>query len=795
MSISPTIINDVLPRTQIVATSGQVQFDCTWTADVASDIVVFKTPNGDAPDDATQVVSTNDYTVTFVGGSRTVRVTFGTGVDEDDLITIIRNTLADRQNLYTNTNFTPTMLNQDFGIRTLVEQQAQLVNDEIAPKYNYTATIEDSDLVLPILEAQQVWRKNEDNTGFEAYTIDGTPAPSSSPFITYEADASLENPQNLGLLSSGILKQTVASGTATLSIATPGTDYYGPGQTPPIPVAEGGTGSATAAGARTNLGLGTMAVQDANAVAITGGSAVLGSGSVATSPSAGIDIANKDYVDTVAAGFTFVSPTNVATTADLNATYDNGVSGVGATLTCNVNGAITVDGVALNTLDRVLVKDQSTTYENGIYYVSTQGDGSNPFVLTRSTDYDAVPEISAGNIIFVLGGASYTNASFVETAVVVVIGTSPILFQQFSQTFPLSMGNGGTGASLTPTVNNLVYSTASEMALLATANNGVLVTSAGGVPSIATTLPSGLTIPGYATSGANSNITSMTGLTGGLRAPTAILDTNGNEVISFTGVASAVNEINFLNGATGVFPEMRPQGGDTNIDMTIRTKGTGQMNFTSENTTAPFRWYSGTSLQHTTVWSVPNTAAGRTITLQDLDGTMAYLADRGAVLLNTFTSSAVAQQDITGLTGYTNYLIVFNNLLPATNATSLLMRFSDNNGSSYIATANYNTQGLLASNASVSAAQTVGATTITTSNSWINTATIVGGGSILLCNFNSANSRKNGLFNAVYVSSAGLMANYQCGFQFVGTNTLNALAMYFSSGNITSGTWSVYGLK
>ena len=69
-----------------------------------------------------------------------------------------------------------------------------------------------------------------------------------------------------------------------------------------VPIANGGTGATTASGARSNLGLGTMAVQNANAVAITGGSAALTTGSVVTAPSAGIDIANKTYVDSMISG-------------------------------------------------------------------------------------------------------------------------------------------------------------------------------------------------------------------------------------------------------------------------------------------------------------------------------------------------------------------------------------------------------------------------------------------------------------------------------------------------------------
>lgn len=72
------------------------------------------------------------------------------------------------------------------------------------------------------------------------------------------------------------------------------------GQLPPgvvVPISNGGTGATTAVQARINLGLGTMAVQNANNVAITGGTAALTSGSVASAPVAGTDITNKTYVD------------------------------------------------------------------------------------------------------------------------------------------------------------------------------------------------------------------------------------------------------------------------------------------------------------------------------------------------------------------------------------------------------------------------------------------------------------------------------------------------------------------
>lgn len=167
-----TTINDIPPLTHITSGSSQTIFNTNWTADADTDIAVFVTPQGDAPDDATQIIDPMNYVVTFVGGSQTVRVTFNDPQTLGDLITITRHTPASRLNLYTNTNFLPSMLNQDVGILTLVDQQAQLVNQYVAPRYNYTAQpVEVVDTILPVLGANQVWVKNSGNTAIIAADI------------------------------------------------------------------------------------------------------------------------------------------------------------------------------------------------------------------------------------------------------------------------------------------------------------------------------------------------------------------------------------------------------------------------------------------------------------------------------------------------------------------------------------------------------------------------------------------------------------------------------------------------
>src|SRR5690606_38921633 len=98
--MTQVVINDVIPRTQLIAASGQTVFNTNWTADAATDILVYARADGVEPDDATQLVDPSLYNVTFVGANETVRVTFLSGRTLDDVITIVRNTPAERLNLY-----------------------------------------------------------------------------------------------------------------------------------------------------------------------------------------------------------------------------------------------------------------------------------------------------------------------------------------------------------------------------------------------------------------------------------------------------------------------------------------------------------------------------------------------------------------------------------------------------------------------------------------------------------------------------------------------------------------------
>ena len=129
-----------------------------------------------------------------------------------------------------------------------------------------------------------------------------------------------------------------------------------------------------------------------------------------------------------------------ATTGNIAGTYNNGTG----TITASGNGALgNIDGVATTTNDRILVKDQTDAKHNGIYVVTTVGDGSSAYVLTRAGDADASAEISGGAFFFVEQGTTNADNGFVTTHNGnPTLGTNDIVFQQFSGAGQITAGNG-----------------------------------------------------------------------------------------------------------------------------------------------------------------------------------------------------------------------------------------------------------------------------------------------------------------------------------------------------------------
>jgi hypothetical protein len=169
-------------------------------------------------------------------------------------------------------------------------------------------------------------------------------------------------------------------------------------------------------------------------------------------PTQSSDAATKNYVDAVKTGLDVKDSVIVTTTANLTATYNNGTSGVGATLTnSGTQAAITIDSRVLVVGERVLVKDQTTALQNGFYKVTTVGTASANWVLTRTVDADEDSEITPGAFTFVEEGTVGGNNGYVCTNVgAITVGTTAITFVQFSGAGSVIAGDG-----LTKTGNTL----------------------------------------------------------------------------------------------------------------------------------------------------------------------------------------------------------------------------------------------------------------------------------------------------------------------------------------------------
>ena len=170
-------------------------------------------------------------------------------------------------------------------------------------------------------------------------------------------------------------------------------------------------------------------------------------------PTQAQDAATKAYVDAVKSGLNVKDSVKVATASALAAsTYSNGSSGVGATLTANANGALTIDGVNSGLAStRILVKDQTDASHNGVYTVTNAGSGAAAFVLTRATDADTGAELTGGTFVFAEEGTANADNGFVFTHQgTPTMGTTDLTVSQFS-----GAGQITAGSALTKTGNTL----------------------------------------------------------------------------------------------------------------------------------------------------------------------------------------------------------------------------------------------------------------------------------------------------------------------------------------------------
>ena len=273
-----------------------------------------------------------------------------------------------------------------------------------------------------------------------------------------------------GSIVSGAGVSSISFGSTGLTPATSTTGIVTVAGT--LAVASGGTGATTAAGARTNL---TAAASGAN-TDIT--SVALTTGTISTTPSVSTDIANKTYVDTVAQGLDTKASVVAGTTANIALT-----------------GAQTIDGVSVVATDRVLVKNQTLSENNGIY-VAAGG------AWTRATDMNTWAQVP-GAYVFVETGTTLADTGWVCTSNAGgTLGTTAITWAQFS-------GAGSGVSSITFGTTGLTPATTTTGAVTVA---GTLAIANGGTGAVnATDARTNLVA---AKSGTNSDITELYALNG-----------------------------------------------------------------------------------------------------------------------------------------------------------------------------------------------------------------------------------------------------------------------------------------
>ena len=276
-------------------------------------------------------------------------------------------------------------------------------------------------------------------------------------------------------------------------------------------------------------------------------------------PVSALQAATKQYVDTlVAAGVHYHTPVRVESPTPLNATYNNGTAGVGATLTnAGTQAALVIDGVTVAVNDRVLIYTQTNQTENGVYVVTDTGSGSTNWVLTRSSDTNTYgisgpTTLSEGSTFFVQQGVTGAGETYTcNTQGVITFGTTNITFVQISA---VQIYSAGTGLTLTGTVFSLsntavtasTYGSAADVPVFAVNAQGQLTSVTNTPISINGNQITSGTVGSAYLSGSYTGITGVGTLTVGTWNATTIGATYGG-----TGISGyAVGDLLFANTTT-----------------------------------------------------------------------------------------------------------------------------------------------------------------------------------------------------------------------------------------------------
>jgi hypothetical protein len=373
----------------------------------------------------------------------------------------------------------------------------------------------------------------------------------------------LSNIANASLVNSAV---TIGSGSVSLGgTLTTLTGVSISGSTNTL------TNIANASLTNSSLTIGTTSVA-LGATSLTLGG--LTSVAVTQDPVSALQLTTKQYVDAlVASGIHFHEPVRVEATTALTATYNNGASGVGATLTnAGTQAALVLDGVTLSVSDRVLIYLQTNQTQNGIYVVTNVGSGSTNWVLTRASDADTYiinssAGLSEGSTVFVQQGTVAAGDTYTcNTSGVITFGTTNITFVQVSASQIYSAGTGltltGTVFSITPVGTAGTKGSASSVPVFVTNASGQVTSSTDTAISISATQVTSGTLDVARLSGSYTGITGVGTLAAGTWNGSVIGPTyggtgvnNGSNTITLSGNLSFSGAFNLgvtLTGATSI---------------------------------------------------------------------------------------------------------------------------------------------------------------------------------------------------------------------------------------------------